>query len=621
MYFLIIYNEKENLNNKYLIRSYTKEKCNKEKNGSFIATYESIKNDCLVTKKYCIVECKTQYYFLCWDIDFKRDYPKEIIDKHDEITKYIINKINESLTDLIITANCNYVYAESSIGYGKHIYYPNIIVDKFFHLKLYNVIMKKICKEKKYNFQNCDIIDKSVCDYNGIRLFGSLNDNGAYYYPVKEKSTVRISGYIEQDFDYCLLNTGSNKYNFELKILLDDNEDIVEHNITQKTQFQYKIKNFDGEYKKIEDLLDIIKEENQKYNTWIQIGMGLHTTNDSEEMMNLWYKWSSINYNSDYDEIQKKWNSFKISDKSITLGTIRKKAKDTKYDLYVEWYNKYYKHEIIKLIKDFDQQTVALYFKNKKSENYIFKKGDWYTLTNNNLWKQMYKNDNSKLINDITETIKADLTELKNNLKLEDELLKLIPFVSKRLGTSKFICGVIDYLKDKYRNDEIEFDNNGALFGFNDCVYDLEKNIFRNYEKNDWMTITTGFDWKEPNDEEIKLINNMIKQVHIDEETRNFYLNIICSGLWGTTLQNYIILNGSGSNGKSVMNDLILKSFGNYGHLINSIILCEQRRQGANTELANTENKKVFKCLIIYINNLLNGTNTNDIYIGSKRVY
>ena len=135
------------------------------------------------------------------------------------------------------------------------------------------------------------------------------------------------------------------------------------------------------------------------------------------------------------------------------------------------------------------------------------------------------------------------------------------------------------------------------------------------------MTITTGFDWKEPNDEEIKLINNMIKQVHIDEETRNFYLNIICSGLWGTTLQNYIILNGSGSNGKSVMNDLILKSFGNYGHLINSIILCEQRRQGANTELANTENKKVFKCLIIYINNLLNGTNTNDIYIGSKRVY
>ena len=32
---------------------------------------------------------------------------------------------------------------------------------------------------------------------------------------------------------------------------------------------------------------------------------------------------------------------------------------------------------------------------------------------------------------------------------------------------------------------------------------------------------------------------------------------------------------------------------GNYGHLINSIILCEQRRQGANTELANLHKKRL----------------------------
>ena len=31
------------------------------------------------------------------------------------------------------------------------------------------------------------------------------------------------------------------------------------------------------------------------------------------------------------------------------------------------------------------------------------------------LWKQLHKNDTSKLINDITETVKNDLIELKNN--------------------------------------------------------------------------------------------------------------------------------------------------------------------------------------------------------------
>ena len=121
MEFIRIHNEKEYLNNKYLIRSYSKGKVRGENVGSFIASYEAIKNDCLVTKKYCIVECKTKYYFLCWDIDFKKDYPKEIIDKHEEITKYIIDKINESLDYFIITANCEYVYAKSTIGYGKHI--------------------------------------------------------------------------------------------------------------------------------------------------------------------------------------------------------------------------------------------------------------------------------------------------------------------------------------------------------------------------------------------------------------------------------------------------------------------------------------------------------------------
>jgi len=42
-----------------------------------------------------------------------------------------------------------------------------------------------------------------------------------------------------------------------------------------------------------------------------------------------------------------------------------------------------------------------------------------------------------------------------------------------------------------------------------------------------------------------------------------------------------------------MMNDFVLKCFGNYGHVINSIVLCEQRRQGANTEIANLSRKRL----------------------------
>jgi phage/plasmid-associated DNA primase len=434
-----------------------------------------------------------------------------------------------------------------------------------------------------------DIIDETVCKQNGIRLFGCEKE-GSYYYPVKEKSTYKITGEIEKDFEYCLINTSAKSYNNNIKI------DIEEEIIHEKKKKQIENKNL----REIKELLDIIQEKNQRYVDWIKIGLSLHNINKNEEMKEIWKEWSSKDYdwkpkqfkNID-EEINYKWNSFKDVEKGLTIGIIKRIAKEENLDLYIEWYNRNNKKEIIDLIKDFDQQTVSIYFKKKKADNYIYKKGEWYVIMENNLWRQMYKNENSKLINDITETIKDDLIELKNNLKPEDELLRQIPIVSRKLGTSKFILGVIDYLREKYRNDYIEFDRKSNLFGFNNIVYDLEKNEFRNYKKEDMITITTGYDWKEPDDEEIKLIEKIINEIQTDNDIRNFYLDIYCSGLWGITLQNYIIFNGSGSNGKSMLNDLILKSFGNYGHIINSIILCEQRRQGANTEIFNISGKRI----------------------------
>ena len=630
MGFKRIYDEKKYKGNKYLIRSYSKDK-ELYKNGSFLASYESIKNDCLITKQYCIVECKTEYYFLCWDIDFKKSFPQEMLNKHYEITEYIITKINNVLNELIITANCSYVYAESTIGYGKHIYYPDIIVDRKFHEKLYSLVMCKINKDKKYNFEDYDIIDDTVCKYNGIRLFGSINDDGAYYYPVKDKSTVKITGDIEKDFDYCLLNTECNKYNFELKIIFDSDDENVDNkeiqNYKKTKTLQYKSTKFSGEYKKMEELILIIKEYNKKYVDWIKIGMSLYNTDNSEKMMDVWHQWSSINYNCNYDEISKKWDSFNSLEKGYTMGTLRKMAKDTNYDLYIEWYNKYYKYEIVNLIKDFDQQTCANYFKNKKPNSYIYKRGEWFALLENNLWKKIYKNENSKMINDITDTIKNDLIELKNNLKPEDELLKTIPSVSKKLGTSHFIYGIIDFLRDKYNNDEIEFDFKSNLFGFNNLVYDLQKNMFRNYEKNDYVTITVGYNWSEPVEEEIKNINDLISKIHIDETIRSFYLDILCSALWGITLQYYIFFNGSGSNGKSVLSDLLIKALGDYAKVINSIILCEKRKQGANTELANLSKKRLViareppKTQNVKLSNSLLKELTGGCEISARKIY
>lgn len=235
MEFRYIKDESEYVNERYLLRAYGKKK------GIFLGTYDLIRENCIKTKEYCLVEKKTDYYILSWDLDFKEDLDEDYKKNHEKITEYIIEKINESIDEIIINGDKDYVYAETTRGLGKHIYYIFIITDKRLHMRLYEILMMKIEKENKYNKKRMEkIIDKSVCENNGIRLFGCIKDD-SYYYPVKEKSTYKITGDIEKDFDYCLLNTEAKKYNYIIKIDLE--EDI-------KVEKKMKISNKDIKKKK-----------------------------------------------------------------------------------------------------------------------------------------------------------------------------------------------------------------------------------------------------------------------------------------------------------------------------------------------------------------------------------
>ena len=144
------------------------------------------------------------------------------------------------------------------------------------------------------------IIDESVCKSNGLRLFGCVNNEG-YYYPVKDKSTYKISGDMEKDFEYCILNTEAKNYNCAIKIELD--EEKKENNIkpevknTNNKNNEMKDKNNEMKDKnEVEGLLEIIQNKNKEYKDWIKVGMSLHTMDKGEKMKEIWYDWSKKDY-------------------------------------------------------------------------------------------------------------------------------------------------------------------------------------------------------------------------------------------------------------------------------------------------------------------------------------
>jgi phage/plasmid-associated DNA primase len=151
---------------------------------------------------------------------------------------------------------------------------------------------------------------------------------------------------------------------------------------------------------------------------------------------------------------------------------------------------------------------------------------------------------------------------------------------------------IVETYKEFGMNNEIEFDNKWWLFGFTNCVYDMKEEQFRSYKFDDYVSITCGYDWREPTNEELETVNNLLKTIMPIKEEREAYLQLLCTGIDGRCLEKFIIFNGSGGNGKGVMNDLMLQAVGNYGLLGNNGILFETSKTGSNPEKANMHKKR-----------------------------
>lgn len=176
---------------------------------------------------------------------------------------------------------------------------------------------------------------------------------------------------------------------------------------------------------------------------------------------------------------------------------------------------------------------------------------------------------------------------------LSDKTSKVSALI-KLLQSNRFIkdcCNdsIIPYIE----NNNIKFELNPFIFCFNNAVYDLEKMEFVEVpNREDYMTLTTGYDYREPTEEEIDELTLTFGKVFPDEKERILYMIILATGLFGKTLENFILANGTGRNGKGSTNELALKMFGNYGYTCSNAVLLNPIKDGPNQALANMDHKR-----------------------------
>lgn len=322
------------------------------------------------------------------------------------------------------------------------------------------------------------------------------------------------------------------------------------------------------------------------YDSWISVGMSIKNRYGNKGF-ELFQYFSNKGKNADSDEkLRKKYDSFEENlYHTKTIATLYYFAK-------IDNKKKYAK--LIKLdspFANFDMTStdVAKYIKLLKENDIVWSKGVLYYF-NGKYWEKDHNAFRYYISNGLYDFLKEILFTCFWDLS-SDQFARLKGKVDK-LKTLNFKKEVIETTKEYLTNNNITFDNEYQLFGFNNIVYDLKTLKFRDYRYDDYISITTGYDWEKPSKKHIEKINDMVKKIMPKDDDRELLLEIMGTGLEGRPLEKFIVFNGEGGNGKGFLDDLFLMSIGNYGMSGNGSLIFEKARMGANPELSMIDRKR-----------------------------
>lgn len=410
---------------------------------------------------YCFVPIKTDFYTLIWDFDFKIDkcnLLNQFINQFNDITKFIIDTIIQTINDIFINPNTQYIYSDKNIGYGIHLYFPNIIVNKYVHSYIYNITKDKIIKKNIIPIEIINhILDPCVSKANGLRLFYYIY-NDTYYKPNQELSTFNFDKNPENHFKFCLINTNHSEISPKLKINYDD----IDNNIFK---IDIKNKNIDIQQNIIKDNIEYINDFtflklDDKKNLFIELSniISIERLNDYNKWINIVYLYKTYGLYDEVINISKKSNKYDINSLKIindifkkkripknflTIGSLIKWCFDDDINNTVKILEKY----DIKLklnIKNVDEILLTHYKNNinySENVNYISNKAIDDIIYNINLDKY-----NTILIQSPTGTGKT--TALTQILKSIHNNYTILCIVTRRSMCSTLI-NAFNYCKDK----------------------------------------------------------------------------------------------------------------------------------------------------------------------------
>ena len=325
-------------------------------------------------------------------------------------------------------------------------------------------------------------------------------------------------------------------------------------------------------------------DRSDDYAQWMDVGWTLFCIGQGcDECLELWKEFSKRS-SKHYDGVcEEQWSSMTMKGK--TIGSLIMMAKIDSPGEFKEWKESHIKTYIIRSLSDkrpneWDVAQVVLKMYRDRFVCADSKRDVWYEFLNHR-WQEL---DDGVTIRKLfaTEVLeeynkyKAEaatrqigMGECPERVKLMEQEarcmtvtgeLKRCPFQDKLLRMCKIVFYDGNFMKRK--------DENTLLFPCENGVLDLDLKLFRDGRPDDYMTQSCGHEFHphDPDDDEVKEIDEFFRKVIPHEGRREYFLDISCSCLEGGNINKTVVFAiGDGDNGKSITFRLLELLFGKLG--------------------------------------------------------
>ena len=553
---------------------------------------------------------------------------ERIAEIYREVLRKKVKGIQEEQLECYVLEKKEPTIDETHHKKGFHLEFNKLYLTKHDLKSIILPFIEQLCKDSNVLSRHASymktIIDSPAVSSNPWCMYGSIKNTGEPYRVSKKiTSTGEMVDCEEPSCREFLINAVGPKY------VRDCIQDISIQkslliSLPQEEKKDYIIPKTIGElFRQCKELAPFISNSMTDFHKWWSCGQALFDiTNGSLEGFELWLTLSSKAPNFKESSCMTYWN--KMKPKEYNIGVLKNLAKEDSPDDYQRYKYSKSRHVVMESIRRDGQLTSldcakAIYL---LDNNYLYDpETKCFFLFNGIRWKKIDKEGHElrdKIIDlevpimDEVKKIRDKINDLENDRKEKedenedpkDEAKKIKGLDKQRsllmkeklkLKDTTFRRKIIEECKDIFLDREFDSkkDQNRFLMGFENGVLDLKEG-FRQGRKDDYITMSTGYDYKECENPQVDTYFN---QVFVKDEMRYYTLNYLASILEGGNKQKKMVFwTGIGDNSKSLLEKLCMSTFGDYAGLL-PVSYFTAKKQGATTEI-----NRVKKCRIVFIN-------------------